>query len=73
MEQYGKEFFPDSMTKVFVVNSPPGAEWVWKMFKNSTSEVVQSKVFILGGDGRKEISEFLDYDRAMGELRPPPV
>ncbi|CAD7938809.1 unnamed protein product [Amoebophrya sp. A120] len=48
MAAYGKEYFPDSVTKVILYNAPPGAEWLFNMFKGLTvSDVAREQVVIL--------------------------
>lgn len=57
-----QNYYPESLGKMFLINSPMFFSTVWNMIKGLLDEVTANKIHILGSDYSKTLLEHIDAD-----------
>ena len=52
--------YPETLGKMFIINSGMLFSGVWTIFKHTMDTVTQKKIHIISGSGKKELLEIIE-------------
>jgi hypothetical protein len=63
-----QNYYPESLAKMFIINSPFLFNSVWNMIKPLLDEVTVHKIYVLSSNYEKKLLEFIDEENLPAAL-----